>query len=181
MLRAFYKSYGKRHLLSGSLEGLAVPGEFFLDEWLIFGIEYAGVHMRALHRDTLKHENPPVYTAWNGEELDWKVSHEKLSDYLDALSYFHALYGRALHGGVANERVTAAKEEVLQQHWKRIEIKSVPLYLVHDSELPSWPIYIREGQVLGWYREVVLVVASRTHEDLDEIRDILQVTWEAIN
>src|SRR5579859_240609 len=39
MLRAFYKSYGKRHLLESNLEGLAAPSQSFLNgDWLIFGL-----------------------------------------------------------------------------------------------------------------------------------------------
>lgn len=109
--------------------------------------------MRALHREMLQQENPPVYTAWNEDDLKWKITHPCLSDYLDALAYYHAFVGRSLHGSWAKERVTAELEEVLEQHWQRVEIKSVPLYLVHDSELPGWPIYIREGQALDGYRE----------------------------
>lgn len=179
-LRSFYVLWGKSHLISGDLEGLASPDDLFIQtEALVFVFENQGIYVRGVLRADLSREDPPVYLVEHDDESAvWKLTQEHLSDYLDALSYFHAFSGRGrCTASVYRPMGERERYALLARHWHKVEINSVPLYVHHDAAPRGWPIYVREGQALDWYTNL-LVAAARTREDLDQISDILGVTWK---
>src|SRR5260370_39986307 len=80
--------------------------------------------------------------------LIWEPNHARVSDFLDTLTYHHALCGGALHGGSA---WTFKREEPqrawLEQDWQRKIIAPMVIGVVDDFA-EDLPFYVRPGQAL---------------------------------
>jgi hypothetical protein len=185
-LRAFYQAWGRRKDLTQTNQYLLGPAELVQrPDALIFCVENQGCNYWAILREDLEKVNPPVVTAyalpdWNMSEISspliWIPSYIHISDFLDTLTYHHALCGGAIHGGYTEDfRHQGFQEAWLKQHWQRTTVGPMVFGLVdeYDSDLP---FYVRDGQALAWF--FGCSAATRSVEDLDEIGQILQFTWK---
>ncbi|MEO6891657.1 MAG: hypothetical protein ABI456_18875 [Ktedonobacteraceae bacterium] len=162
------------------------PAEWMLrPEALIFCAENQATIYWAILSEDLEKANPPVvkaYPVWESgmseiaSPLIWMPSYPHVSDFLDMLTYHHALCGGALHGGSARTFQREESQRVwLEQHWQRIIIAPMVIGLVeeYDGDLP---FYVRPGQAL-FRGGSACWAATRSVEDLDEIGQVFQVTW----
>ena len=77
-------------------------------------------------------------------------SHAHLSDFLDRLTYEHALSGGAMHGGYTGPfRHQEFQRTWLEQHWHRATVGSGVLWEA-DANDNDHPLYVRPGQALAW-------------------------------
>jgi hypothetical protein len=184
-LCAFYQSWGAREDLTQIRDTLLAPQELtFHSDALVFCTENQSVLYWAILQQSLAEDNPPVHFAevtW-GQSNDqpeigpWQMSHERVSDFLDALAYGHAFAGGALHGGRSHEPVDERRVELLQQNWQQVKIRSVRWGFIPDPVAErSWPLYIRDGQAIDWFWH--FSAAVHAPNDLDEIAQILGLTW----
>jgi hypothetical protein len=145
---------------------------------LVFCVENQEVLYWGVRHASLDEDNPPVHFAFSedvGEDLAWEMSHERLSDFLDALTYAHAFAGGAVHGGASHEEADEQRVALLRRHWREVEIRSVRWGLVSNSGERRWPLYVRKGQAIDWLQD--FSVAARTVEDVDWIDRTLVLTW----
>jgi hypothetical protein len=185
-LRTFYRAWGRRKDLTQTYQSLLTPDELVwrLDA-LIFCVENQGVNYWAIQRKDLGKVNPPVVKAyalpnWGMSEiaspLVWEPNYARVSDFLDTLTYQHALCGGAMHGGWTEFFHHQKFHDMwLEQNWHRRMVGLMAFGLVdeYDDDLP---FYVRHGQALAW--GFGCSVATCSVEDLDEIGQALQVTWE---
>lgn len=107
-LRTFYQAWGRRKDLTQTYQSLLVPDELVRrPDALIFCAENQGINYWAIQCKDLEKVNPPVVKAyalpdWGMSELAsplvWEPNYARVSDFLDTLTYQHALCGGALHG-----------------------------------------------------------------------------------
>jgi len=188
-LRIFYHAWGRRKDMTRTNQALLGPAELVgRPDALIFCAENQGVYYWAIQHENLEQANPPVVKAealheWHWSDLSspliWEPSHAHVSDFLDSLTYQHAFCGGAWHGGWGGFQPQEFHEAWLEQHWHRIKVRPMALGLAdgYDVGLPEYiDIYGRDGQVLNWFPGGCSV-AARSVEDLDEIGQTFQVTW----
>lgn len=187
-LRIFYRAWGQRKDVTQTNQVLLRPNK--LVRWpdaLIFCVENQGGSYWALEGKALEEADPPVVRAdtdalvdWEIEEIPspliWTPSHAHVSDFLDSLTYQHAFWGGAMHGGSGRFQFQEFHEVWLKQHWQRIMARPLAFPLM-SPEYGEYPLYIRDGLALELLPPWCSVVA-RSVEDLDAVGQILQVTWE---
>lgn len=186
ILRSFYRSWGARDDMTRRSEHFLPPQKLIVrSDALVFCVENQSICYWAVRRASLDQADPPVSVASSGDEqsvwegdlaLEWKQSHDHVSNFLDALTYTHAFAGGAVHGGVSHEQPDDRRVTLVKQHWQRTVIRSNPFYLEHDAFDRRWPIYVREGQAIDWMLR--FAVAARKTDDLDQISQTLDLTWE---
>lgn len=103
-----------------------------------------------------------------------KNTHEM--DFLDTLTYHHALCEGALHGGWAWAFQREESQRVwLEQRWQRKTIAPMVIGLVDDFD-DDLPFYVRPGQALFYGGH--FWAATCSVEDLDELGQVFRVTWK---
>jgi len=127
LLRAFYRTWGKRHDLTQTRDCLLAPHELVVQaDALIFCMENQATFYWAVKREFLEEFNPPVVApaAEAGRSvrevqstLTWRPSHAHLSDLLDDLTYENAFSGGAIHGAF---RKTSIPKETGSCGWSGI-------------------------------------------------------------
>jgi hypothetical protein len=178
VLREFYLTWGACDKMTQRIEMLLAPDDLhFRADALMFCVENQGVGHWGIARESLTDDNPPVVWAFNdARHLAYEETHASVSDFLDALTYAHALAEGALHGGHSSNTCTEELRARIQEHWQSIEIRSLPWGVAEWPAGRVWPLYIADGVVLnclGW-----LTVASNAADKLDEIAKILNVAWK---
>lgn len=183
-LRTFYRAWGRREDMTQTNHFLIGPvGLIQRPDALVIGIENQGCCWWAIERHVLEKPDPPVVIAdpenWNIKDIQaplvWMPSHAHLSDFLDRLTYQHALSGGAMHGGYTGPfRHQEFQRTWLEQHWHRATVGSEVLWEA-DANDNDHPLYVRPGQALTWSHWCGIAV--RDVEALDEIGQVLQVTW----
>ncbi len=104
LLREFYLYWGTRDDLCRSRERVLRPQELFVRSGsLVFCIENQGVLYWGIRPEFACEHDPPVHFLYDPdvEEDLTRLSHVRLSAFLDALAYAHAFAGGAAHGGVS--------------------------------------------------------------------------------
>ncbi len=182
-LRAFYQTWGRRRDLTQTYESLLEPDALVMwSDALVFCAENQGACCWAIQREDLNKSNPPIVIA--DAELDWEIhapltwrpNYPHLSDFLDDLTYKHALCGGAIHGGFTNGFRHQEYQNIwLEQHWHRITVGPLCFGLTPEAACYNLPFYVRDNQALAWFYGCS--VAARSLETLDEISQALQVTW----
>ena len=184
-LRIFYQAWGRRKDLTQTNQYLLGPDELIgRPDALIFCAENQGNSYWAIQRRDLDKANPPVVVAsalsdWEMSEISspliWLPSPPHIADFLDTLTYHHALCGGALHGGYTGSFHHQEYQNVwVEQHWQRTTVGPMVFGLV-DTYSGELPFYIRKGQALAWLNGCSVAVGKA--EDLDEIEQALQITW----
>lgn len=183
-LRALYQNWGARDDMLRKNEYVLPPEDLFIaSDMLIFCYTQPGSSVWGMPL-SVPNDNPPVYsgdvnystpTSDSGEIEIGPLSHERLSDFLDALIYNHAFCGGSLHGGWSHEVWTLEWEKILERDWDKVAVKSVRWGLTGDTLPRLWPLYVRDGQAIDAISR--LIVATRTEKDLRVIAQALDVTW----
>src|ERR1700753_263602 len=129
-LRTFYLAWGRRKDLTQFNQVLVGPDELIMrPDALIFCFENQAICSWAIRREDLTQTDPPVVVAdalpdWKWSEIDaplnWMSSHAHISDFLNTLTYHHALCGGAIHGGYTKGlRYQEYQNAWLEQYWHR--------------------------------------------------------------
>ena len=183
-LRSFFLAWGRRKDLTRTNHPMLSPAELILQsDALIFWVENQGCTYWAIPLGDLAKANPPVvraYPDWNlsglASPLVWEPSHDHVSDFLDTLTYRHALDGGSLHGaGVDFFRHQEFQERWLEHHWHRATVGPTALGFEEEFDEELF-LYVRPGQALAWH--FICVAATSSAEALNEIAQALQITWE---
>ena len=183
-LRTLYRAWGRRQDLTESYNGLLHPEQLALGEaTLAFCVENQEACYWGVRREALTEENPPVVktdtlgSTWKVTlELDWTPSHAHLSDFLDDLTYKHAFYGGALHGGstdLYSPDLPAHNIAWLEEYWSKATVTT--LVFGFDTDSPP-TLYVRDGQ--AFWESPGCSMAAREAEALDEIGQWFQLTWK---
>ncbi|MDP9309499.1 MAG: hypothetical protein M3R24_01145 [Chloroflexota bacterium] len=180
MLKLFYCSWGQRFDMTRTCETLLRPDQLYVHkDTLVFAEENQAVFYWGIPCDLIRDEDPAVYYAVRSaddEQLVWEHSHNHVSDFLDFLTYGHALARGAPHGGI----VRAYSHEMLTFHmqlpWTAIEIASVPMG-VYPNPQERWVLYGQQGVVVDSLAGQ-LWVATRTRDRLEEVRQQFHITWD---
>lgn len=191
-LRIFYQAWGRRKDMARINQFLIEPlGLVRRPDALVFCLENQGCCWWAIERQALEEPDPPVVTAdpggWSTDDihvpLTWMPSHAHLSNFLDTLTYFHALSGGAIHGGYTEDFQRQESHNAwLEQHWHRMTVGPMAFHKPDDYK-DDLPFYVRHGQALACFQECGVWfhgcgVAVQRGEDLDEIGQALQVMWK---
>jgi hypothetical protein len=187
-LRAFYEAWGRRQDLTQMNECMLAPNEWVVHAGaLIFCVENQSCAYWALPLEALGAADPPVVVAEAGPEMSvwevtvelaWRASHQRVSAFLDDLTYLHAFSGGALHGAQSGwVHPVSQQAEWLERSWHQAAV--TPLFQLRYPEATDWwgsPLYVRDGQALRWFHRFSAVAAS--HEALDDIAQTLAINWE---
>ena len=177
-LRNFYHAWGRRRDLTETLYLLLPPDHLRLQsDVLEFWVDtHAGV-LWGIQCDQLAEADPPVVVAWDEEaDLAWTPSHARLSDFLDDMTYQHALHGGAPYWGYSVERVQEPQQiRWLEDHWRKARVNTTAFEgTLYAVKRPI--VYIREGQAASW-DHFTWLAAANSAEALEEIAQALQITW----
>lgn len=181
-LRNFYQAWGRRRDVTRLGDPLLSPDELKLrDETLLFWVENQGVFYWGVPCEALGEADPPVVVTEGGPVLHWIPSQVCLSRFLDALTYNHAFcQGGAPHGGWADTPFLVLPSHHLawlEAQWSKVTFRPIVFGLVPDPDQYPWvTLYGRDGQALTSFDGYVMV-AAREAESLDEIAQVLQITW----
>jgi hypothetical protein len=177
-LRGFYRDWANRDDLGRRIDYLLRPHEVAVRSGAaVFCVENQGVFVWGVRREDLGRDDPPVHLAYDeGEPLRWALSHERLSGFLDGLTYAHAFAHGAVHGGVSYEAADARILARLKGDWRAVQLDSHPWQLVPDPASPRWELYVGEGQALLSSGGVHAV--TQAAEQLEHIRRSLGLTWK---
>jgi hypothetical protein len=177
VLTQFYCSWGRRDDMTCSRDALLGTDDLSIRSGaLVFALVHQAHYQWGILCELLEEEDPPVsYALWEPDDqaLLWQPSHAHLSDFLDYLTYGHALSGGSPHGSATREHINEARLREIQREWTSIELASVPMGLYPDPE-SQWVLYGKHGIVLdpaGW-------IAARSRDILEEVRQHLALTWE---
>ena len=188
-LRSFYRSWGGRDDLTRSREHLILPdARFTFPDAVVICIENQGTLFWAILRESLADPDPPVYSSdviWSDDSDTPNVgprrlSHERVSDFLDALVLAHTFAKGAVHGGYA-QSYTYGHRDLRQEiadsgkYAERV-IKSVPWGIIPDTMERRWPVFVGNGTIVDCMWS--LWVAANSDEKLDEVADLLHITWQ---
>ena len=178
VLKHFYRAWGRRDDITRFRENLLPPEYLSVQSgFLVFAEENQAVYQWGIPCDFLKHENPPVYYALqlsDHSEAVWELSHRHISDFLDYLTYGHALAGGAPYGGAAQDQLNEVQLDEVQRTWVTIELASVPMGLVPEPD-SQWLLYGRQGIVMDPLRQVW--IAAQSFDALETVRQQLCLTW----
>lgn len=179
VLTQFYYSWGRRRDMTRFRETLLDLDSLTVQSGaLVFAEENQAVYQWGIPCERLEEADPPVsYALWpqDGQERLWQPSHAHLSDFLDYLTYGHALSGGSPHGGVARERVDEPYLHAIQPDWIAIELISSPMGMYPNPEA-RWRLYGMSGVVMDPMGQVW--IAAQSQDTLDEVRQRLGLTWE---
>jgi len=139
---------------------------------LVFFVESEAGILWGILLENIKMTDPPVFQAEDGEEdvLEWELDHRYLSDFLVTMAYWQATSGGLEHSAVAS--ITPQMLDRIRQHWQ-------PIRLSEDAW--DMDLFGNGGQLLcvlaGNESEPMLIAASKTAEDLEEISTTLDIEW----
>lgn len=184
-LRCFYRAWGRRKDMTQTNQYLLAPADWVIQrDACIFCIENQASCCWAILHQEMEQVDPPVVMAdalpdWEWSEpsapLTWMPSHALLSNFLDTLTYHHALCGGALHGGWTEFFEPQAFQRAwLEKHWNPVTVGPMVFGLV-DAYKNAPPLHVRRGQALAWLYGCS--AATNSVEALAEIASALQVTW----
>ena len=187
-LRAFYRSWGRRDDLTRSRERLILPdARFTFPDAVVICIENQGTIFWAILRESLAAPDPPVYfgeAAWDDDDTPsvgaWRLSHEHVSDFLDALVLAHTFAKGAAHGAHALPYTYGhrdLRQEVADsgKYAERV-IRSVPWGIVPDTMERRWSVFVGNGVIVDC--SLGIWVATNSDEKIDEVADLLQISWQ---
>jgi hypothetical protein len=181
-LRQFYQSWGARHDLTNLCDKLLSP----LDTWLqsdalVFCLENQGVWYWGIPYEQIDQDDPTVNFAFNeGSSLIWHPSHEKVSHFLDFLTFGHAFSGAALHGASTSIQKQMNSEQatsLIQQTWQKITLPSYRFRFRPDLVPHTWPIFVGNGFLLDHHPNFATIAVAAKEETLDKISALLQIKW----
>ena len=178
MLQHFYRAWGARDDLTRLNQILLRADSVFLqDDALVFVVENQAVWYWAIPFTALDHDDPPVLMARNEEpSLEWQPSHAHVSDFLDYLTYAHALDGGAMHGAYSKEWVDDELRIRIQQYGHEHVLPTYPPWLMPGAAGHHWSLIVGEQYALD--RLMNVVIAANTSAILDHISDSLHITWK---
>jgi hypothetical protein len=185
-LRSFYRTWGRRRDLTRTREHLLGPDGLVIRAGvLIFCVENQATCYWAVRCEDLEESNPPIVVALvacgqsmreAASTLTWRLSHAHLSDFLDDLTYEHALSGGAVHGGYSNHfRPQEDQYAWLERQWRHATVTPMCLGMEPGTVLDRPFLHVRDGQALAIMYGCSAAVCEA--EALDEISQQLQVTW----
>jgi hypothetical protein len=132
-----------------------------------------------IRRERLEEADPPVVAPWNENEgLEWVPHSARLSDFLDDMTYLHALHGGAPYQGESVVRVQEpGVMQWLEDRWRKARVG--PMCFEAYRNGTEWPtFYIREGQMLFWEERCKRWRgAAGSAEALHEFPQELQMAW----
>src|SRR5262249_44265587 len=102
------------------------------------------------------------------------------SDFLDALILAHAFAKGALHGAYAQPHTYGDKnlrhEVATRGNYAEKVIRSVPWGIIPDAMEQQWSAFVGDGVIVDcmWF----LWVAPNSDEKIDEVADLLQISWQ---
>ncbi len=177
VLKHFYQAWGRRRKMTSFRQMLLPPNKWEMHTChFIFAEENQAVYRWGIPGQFLQVDNPPLYYATQPtDEGGWKLSHTHLTDFLDYLTYGHALSGGAPHGGVAQGLLGAAQMDEVQHTWRMIDLASTRMGMFPDPK-SRWVLYGQPGIVLDPSGEVWL--AARSQDALEDVRQQLDLTWK---
>jgi hypothetical protein len=185
-LRSFYRMWGCRQDLTRMNEVLLAPDEWVVHAGaLIFCVENQSCSYWALPLAALTQADPPVVQAESGRErsvweveddLEWRTCCPCVSIFLDALTYLHAFSGGAVHGAQsARLRPAPWQADWLERDWRKVKVMSLQVLAV-ENEWWDFPLYMRDGQALGWFDRCDAV--DNSTQALDKLAQALAIDWE---
>ncbi len=185
-LRNFYLAWGRRQEMTRFVHPLLEPEDLVIRaDTLIFWAENQAVFYWGVQRARLSEADPEVVmtesgsSGWEVEsELNWKPSQTRLSGFLDAMIYKHALGGGAIHGassGLGAPALPAHHVAWLEEHWRKVTISLWAFHLL-PGDPTELTLYVRDGQAFCLY-PTAQVLAARDAETIDEIGQRFQLTW----
>jgi hypothetical protein len=186
-LRSFYRTWGHRRDLTQMNGHLLAPDKWVVHAGaLIFCVENQSCSYWAVPLAALAEADPPVVQAESGRErsvwevedaLEWQTCSQRVSRFLDALTYLHAFAGGAVHGThSARLRPGVWQADWLEQNWQQVKVRSLQVLCTEENDGWDFPLYVRDGQALEWFDRCD-AVANNT-EALDEIAHALTIDWE---
>jgi hypothetical protein len=188
-LRSFYRSWGRRDDLTRSRERLTLPDErLIFPDAVVICIENQGTIFWSILRESFAAPDPPVYfgdVIWSDDNDTpsvgpWRLSHERVSDFLDALVLAHTFAKGASHGAYAEpytyENRNLQHEVAISGKYTEKVIRSVPWGITPDAMERRWPVFVGDGVIIdcSWG----LWVAANNAGKIDEVADLLQISWQ---
>jgi len=188
-LRSFYRSWGRRKDITGSRDYLILPDRrLVFSDAVVFAVENQGTIYWSILSESLADPNPPVYFGdvnWGaGDDTpsidSWRLSHERVSDFLDALVLAHTFAKGAPHGAYAQSytyghrdlrREIAGSEKCAEK-----VIRSVLWGVVPDDMERHWSVFVGDGVVIDC--SLGVWIAANSDDRRDEVADFLQITWQ---
>ena len=168
-LRNFYLAWGRRRDMTDVQNPFLDPDTLVVRaETLIFCAENQAVWYWGVRCEALEEDDPPVVmtesglSGWRVEsELNWKPSHSHLSYFLDDMTYLHALFRGAIHGGWTRPYLPDPSDEQvawLEAHWSKANVSPLAFGMNYEPIIqtrlplsgeealyPFGPLYIRDG------------------------------------
>jgi hypothetical protein len=188
-LRSFYRSWGRRDDLTRSRERLILPDvRLIFPDAVVICIENQGTIFWSILRESFADPNPPVHfaeVAWSADDntpnvAPWRLSYERVSDFLDALVLAHAFAKGAPHGAYAQPYTyrdrDLRREIATSAKYTEKVIRSVPWGITPDTMERRWSVFVSDGVTVdcSWF----LWVAANSDDKIDEVADLLQVSWQ---
>jgi hypothetical protein len=185
-LRSFYRAWGRRHDLTQMNEHLLAPEQWVVHSGaLIFCLENQACAYWAVPLASLAESDPPVVVAEAGPEpslwevsveLDWQVSHPRVSAFLDGLTYLHAFSGGAEHGAWS-ERLRLPPEQVawLEREWGKVTWSTPQVH--GEQPAGAETLYVRDGLAMSIWTSRVNAVA-KSAEALDQVAHGFSLEWK---
>jgi hypothetical protein len=187
LLRSFYRSWGRREEMIGYRDYLILPdARLVFPDAVVIAVENQGTIYWSILRNSLADSNPSVYSAeidWSdGTDTPnigpWRLSHEHVSDFLDGLILGHAFVKGAVHGAHAYTLLSRSVqyEVVASRKYPEKEISSTPWRGITGDTERRWSVFVGDGIIIdcSWS----LSVAANSAGKIDEVADLLQVSWQ---
>jgi hypothetical protein len=188
-LRSFYRSWGRRDDLTRSRENLILPDvRLIFPDAVTICVENQGTIFWSILRESLADVDPPVYFGdvdWStGDDTPsvgaWRLSHERVSDFLDALVLAHTFAKGALHGACAQSYTYGhrdlRREIAGSEKYAEKVIRSVLWGVVPDDMERRWSVFVGDGVVIDC--SLGVWIAANSDYQIDEVANFLQITWQ---
>jgi hypothetical protein len=188
-LRSFYRSWGRREDITGSRDYLILPDErLVFSDAVVIAVENQGTIYWSILRESLSDPDPPVHFAeidWSdGSDTPsvgpWRLSHERVSDFLDALVLAHAFAKGAVHGAdapiSANDLNNLMRKIAISAQWTEIVIRSVPWSIIPDGMERRWSVFVGDSVVIDC--SFGLLIAANSDDKIDAVANDLQIAWQ---
>lgn len=183
VLRNFYLDWGNHKELTTTTHHVLHPSQCYIkDSQLIFAVENQAVLFWGIALSHLEEDNPPVDFAYNeGSSFEWRVLHQKASQFLDWLLFGHAFHDETdlYRGGFglveSYERLSTFLE---LRKFSLIQLDSTSWGLRPESEERKWPIYYTDDSLLTICPG--LSIKTSNPDVIAELDRTLEVKWQYV-
>jgi hypothetical protein len=161
-LADYYAVAGNEKQFNQAYNPLLSIQDWYVDQnRLVFMEEHQAVVLWGVAIDDPQNDDPPIFQSVNHKKLQWFQEHHSCSEFLAVMLHFQAISGGLKHDAYGSEPSNLRRQ--LESNWKCY------------GTVNRLTAYSRQNQVVCIEPEMGVMMAGKSKEDLQSIKDDLEL------